>query len=110
MIVFNSTLNAASEPFLFDVQHIRDELAERLDIAFREFPSTSIWFVPGAQAEDREMARAPSNWPTHHFVSDEYRPTAINLAETMIFHAPTVGTYSTWMIPGIDHPDFRRPE
>lgn len=115
MIAFKPGCNDDIAAFFFNVDTIRDELATRLDDAFRASPTTSVWFLPGAQPEDHVQAQAPANWPVHGHTNfnrfvDGIDETAINIARTMVWHAPTVGTYSVWMIPGVKHAEFERPE
>ncbi len=70
----------------------------------------TIWYVPSTHPEECASAKAPANWMADGFIDfdlplSRVDESAINLAGTMIFHAPTVGTYSVWMIPGVDHLD-----
>lgn len=53
------------------------------------------WMVPGAHPDEQIKAKAPVGLRQRC-----NRSTDINVARTMVFHAPTVGTYSVWMIPG----------
>jgi hypothetical protein len=111
IMLYTPVLGLEKSAIRFTASIYRDEMAISLDEVWSASgSSTKIWFVPGTQPEDAIKAVAPADWEDQPFLAGEYRDTAINMAETMIFHAPTVGTYSTWMIPGIDHPDFRRPE
>lgn len=112
------TPEAGSSITRFEASLYRDHMSESLQQMWGgSGVSTSIWFIPGTQPEDRVQAQALDNWAFDGFLGhdleiplDRVEETEINVAKTMVFHAPKVGTYSVWMIPGVKHAEFERQE